>query len=95
MMVDDVIFLMLVIGLPIIVSIRLFHNEPRGRPFFGTYVLAVMGSSFLFALTAFVLALIRIGGLSPFDGFFELIVSVPVALVVGLYVRRQRRSPAK
>jgi hypothetical protein len=94
MTLPDLIFLTLVLGLPIAVSFWLFRNEPRGRPFFGTYVLAVIGSSILFTLAAFLLMITGIGGLGMFDGIFGFIVSAPVALVVGLAVRRQRHRAA-
>jgi hypothetical protein len=84
----------LVLGLPVAVSFRLFRNEPDGRPFIATYVLAVIGSSVSFGLIALVLTIFQIGGLGPFDGFFALITSVPIALIIGLIVRHQRKSVA-
>jgi hypothetical protein len=91
---QDIVFLVLVVGLPTIVAIQLFRNEPVGRPFIATYVLAVIGSSILFMLAALILALAEIGGLGMFDGVFTFIVSVPTALVVGLVVRHRRRKSA-
>ncbi|MBB3911394.1 hypothetical protein [Sphingomonas desiccabilis] len=94
MTLSDLLFLALVVVLPVLVSVRVFANEPVGRPFLATYMLAVLGSSMLFALSALILSATQVGGVGPFDGFFCLIVSVPVALVVGLLVRRQRRRIA-
>ncbi|TXC73601.1 hypothetical protein FSZ31_02325 [Sphingorhabdus soli] len=91
MTLSDLIFLSLVLGLPIIVSLMLFRNEPRGRAFLATWVLAVIGSSFLFVTAAFLLTITEIGGLGMFDGIIEFVVSVPVALFVGLAVRRLRQ----
>jgi len=90
----DLIFLVLVVGLPVVVSFGLFRNEPRGRPFIATYILAMVGSAVLFGLAALLLTLFHIGGLGPFDGFFALVVSVPAALIIGLIVRHQRKSAA-
>ena len=88
----DLIFLALVIGLPIAVSVRLFRNVPSRRPYLATYALAVIGSSILFVVAAFLLMVTGISGLGPFDGIFEFIASVPVALITGLIIRR-RRNP--
>ena len=90
----DLIFLALVVGLPIIVSFRLFQAKPNERPFLATYALAVLGSSLLFAIAAFLLTISGVGGLGPFDGIFEFIISVPVALMTGLIMRRHRRRTA-
>jgi len=87
-----VIFVVLVFGLPIAVSFRLFRNAPERRPFLATYVLAVMGSTISFGLFALLLTVLQIGGLGPFDGIFAIIVAVPVALIVGLIVRHERKS---
>lgn len=94
MTLPDLIFVLLVLGLPIVISIRLFSSAPDERPFFATYLLAVMGSSILFVISSFVLALANIGGLGPFDGIFEFVVSVPITFIVGLIVRHKRRSSA-
>jgi hypothetical protein len=88
------IFAVLVLGLPIVISFRLFQTEPSVRPFLATYALAVLGSSLLFTIAAFVLMVIGVGGLGPFDGIFEFIVSVPVALIIGLVVRGRRKRAA-
>ena len=90
-MLPSLIFLVLVLVLPIAVSFRLFQKEPVGRPFFATYALAVLGSSLIFAIIAFVLMVSGVGELGPFDGILEALVSIPVALIIGLVVRRQRR----
>ncbi len=87
----DVIFVALVVGLPLAVSLRLFRHEPPSRPFIATYALAVLGSSILFTLAALAMVIAGVGGLGPFDGMFGFIVSVPIALVVGLIVRRRTR----
>ncbi len=94
MTLPDLIFLALVLGLPIAVSFRLFRNAPNDRPFFATYALAVTGSSILFALAAVALMVSGVGSLGPFEGVFEVIVSVPVAFIVGLIVRRHRPRKA-
>jgi hypothetical protein len=94
MTIPDLIFLALVLGLPIAVSFRLFRNEPDGRPFVATYVLAVIGSSISFGLIALLLTIFPIGGLGLFDGVFALIASMPIALIIGLIVRHQRKSVA-
>jgi hypothetical protein len=91
---SDVLFVALVLGLPIAVSVRLFKREPTGRPFLATYVLAVLGSSLLFSAAAFLLMIVGVGGLGPFDGLLAVIVSVPAALLVGIIVRYQRRRAA-
>lgn len=91
-MLSNSVFLALVLGLPIAVSVQLFRNEPSGRPFLATYALAVIESSTLFIAAAFVLMVTGIDGLGPFDGIFEVMFSVPLVLIVGLIVRRHRTA---
>ena len=92
----DIVFLALVVGLPILVSVQLFRKEPKGRWFIFTYLLAVIGSSLGFLLASLVLALLGVGGLGMFDGLIEFAISLPVALIVGLIIRfrRARQSPS-
>ena len=90
----DLLFMILVVALPIAVSAWLFRREPNDRPFLATYALAVMGSSILFGIVSLVFSVAGVGGLGPFDGMFEVIVSLPVALIVGLTIRRNRNRAA-
>jgi CHASE2 domain-containing sensor protein len=91
---QDPIFLVMVAGLPIVISVLMFRNEPRERPFFATFALAVIESSITFLIVSLMLFAVGIGGLQMFDGFIEVLLSLPIALVAGITVRakRARRS---
>jgi hypothetical protein len=88
----DLFFLVLVVGLPTAVSLRLFLNEPPERPFLGTYILAIFGTALLFSLVALILTVSGLGSLGMFDGIFATMAAVPIALVVGLVIRSRRRN---
>ena len=90
MSISDIIFLALVLGLPVLVSARLFQVEPVGRPFLGTYFLAILGTAFVYAAGALVLTVTGLNALGMFDGIFAIMAAIPIALVVGLIVRSRR-----
>ena len=86
----DLIWLVLIFGLPTMISLRLFEVEPKGRAFLATWALSVIGSHLAFIVIALLLALLNIGLFAMFDGLIVMAVSIPVALIVGVIARMKR-----
>jgi uncharacterized membrane protein len=87
---QDAVFLSLVVGLPIVVSVLMFRNEPLDRPFLATFALTVIGSLIGFVVASLALHVLGVSGLEMFDGAIQFVLSLPIALVAGFIVRANR-----
>ncbi|MFN3818386.1 hypothetical protein [Blastomonas sp.] len=91
-MMNDLLWLVIIVGLPVAVAWRVFANEPPKRHFMASWVLSVIGTQVIFFGFLLTLTLAGISPFGMFEGFILLPVSVFTATIIGLVVRKQRQS---
>ncbi len=86
----DLIWLALVFGIPLAISLRVFQVEPKGRFFLVTWALAVFGTALVFSFAQILLYLLQLNITGLADGLVAIPASMLFALVVGLVTRAKR-----
>ena len=88
----DILWIATVLGLPILISWRLFSTEPPWRSFIATWTLAVVGSQIVAFVISLATSAIGFGIFGMFDGLVVLPVAAVSAAFMGPWIRRRRHS---